>query len=323
MEPFTLVFTVTDDPIFVYKKPADVSAALVKYFEAYSKANKDNKEKDMFPDYTKLSHTEFFIRLASLSQKYLNKAICPNCFRQYEIGEQHCQICSINNILIQPKTFNNTDVLSFQTNIAKRCRNEYVLTEDNFIKMLLIYMRVQCGIPVLIMGETGCGKTILIQFLCQKILDDDLEVIRVHTGFTAKKIIEIMQLCITKAKTSAEKGKHLWIFFDEFNTTTNIALLKEIIYERTLLGLPLPANMIFLGVCNPRRKKTLKIIINEDDHIGIRKTRQKLLGTGFDRCLLHTVVPIPETMLEYIWNYGYLNKLTETSYIRTMFKYML
>ncbi|CAF4582521.1 unnamed protein product, partial [Rotaria sp. Silwood2] len=135
MEPFTLVFTVTDDPIFVYKKPADVSAALVKYFEAYSKANKDNKEKDMFPDYTKLSHTEFFIRLASLSQKYLNKAICPNCFRQYEIGEQHCQICSINNILIQPKTFNNTDVLSFQTNIAKRFRNEYVLTEDNFIKM--------------------------------------------------------------------------------------------------------------------------------------------------------------------------------------------
>ncbi|CAF5139095.1 unnamed protein product, partial [Rotaria sp. Silwood1] len=91
--------------------------------------------------------------------------------------------------------------------------------------------------------------------------------------------------------------------------------------EKTLLGKSLPSNMIFLGACNPRRKKTLKIMINEDDDIGIRKTRydiQKLLGTGLDRCLLHTVVPIPETMLEYIWDYGYLNESTETAYIKTM-----
>jgi hypothetical protein len=41
--------------------------------------------------------------------------------------------------------------------IAERLRSKYVLTSDNFIKMLLIYMRIQSGIPVLIMGETGKG----------------------------------------------------------------------------------------------------------------------------------------------------------------------
>ncbi|XP_072028883.1 E3 ubiquitin-protein ligase rnf213-alpha-like isoform X2 [Amphiura filiformis] len=43
----------------------------------------------------------------------------------------------------------------------------YKLTADNVMKMLAIYMRFRCKIPVVIMGETGCGKTRLIQFLCQ------------------------------------------------------------------------------------------------------------------------------------------------------------
>jgi hypothetical protein len=45
--------------------------------------------------------------------------------------------------------------MSFQTVVSEILQNEYVLTPDNFVKMLLIYMRVQSGIPVLIMGETG------------------------------------------------------------------------------------------------------------------------------------------------------------------------
>ena len=36
---------------------------------------------------------------------------------------------------------------------------QFVLTIDNILKMLAIYFRVASGIPVVIMGETGCGKT--------------------------------------------------------------------------------------------------------------------------------------------------------------------
>ena len=42
----------------------------------------------------------------------------------------------------------------------------YELTTDNAKKILAIHMRFRCGIPVIIMGETGCGKTRLVRFMC-------------------------------------------------------------------------------------------------------------------------------------------------------------
>ena len=42
----------------------------------------------------------------------------------------------------------------------------YILTVDNLVKILAIQMRFRCGIPVVIMGETGCGKTRLIRYMC-------------------------------------------------------------------------------------------------------------------------------------------------------------
>ncbi len=42
----------------------------------------------------------------------------------------------------------------------------YELTGDNVKKILAILMRFRCNIPVVIMGETGCGKTRLIRYLC-------------------------------------------------------------------------------------------------------------------------------------------------------------
>ena len=41
----------------------------------------------------------------------------------------------------------------------------YVLTLDYAIKMLNIHERCQCGVPVVIEGETGVGKTALVEML--------------------------------------------------------------------------------------------------------------------------------------------------------------
>ena len=41
----------------------------------------------------------------------------------------------------------------------------YVLTLDFAIKMLNIHERAECGVPVIIEGETGVGKTALVETL--------------------------------------------------------------------------------------------------------------------------------------------------------------
>ena len=161
----------------------------------------------------------------------------------------------------------------------------------------------------------GCGKTSLIKFLCQKIVDDEMITFRIHAGVTADNIIESMNQFITEAQKykKMNTNKRLWIFFDEFNTTTNITILKEIICERTLFGRLLPKNMVFLGACNPKRYKSDKI--GNEDNMGIKKDRfavQRLTNIAANTSLLYTVVSIPETMLEYVWDYGYLNEETET-----------
>lgn len=43
--------------------------------------------------------------------------------------------------------------------------SRYVLTLDFAIKMLNIHERAECGVPVIIEGETGVGKTALIEML--------------------------------------------------------------------------------------------------------------------------------------------------------------
>ena len=43
--------------------------------------------------------------------------------------------------------------------------SQYVLTLDYTLKMLNIHERYECGIPVIIEGETGVGKTALVEML--------------------------------------------------------------------------------------------------------------------------------------------------------------
>ena len=45
----------------------------------------------------------------------------------------------------------------------------------------------------------GCGKTKLLSFLCQIILDDELEIFRMHAGINVKKILDTMSDFIIKA----------------------------------------------------------------------------------------------------------------------------
>ena len=57
--------------------------------------------------------------------------------------------------------------------------------------MAIIFMRSQAGIPTVIMGETGIGKTALILFLTY-ISDLTFKHYNIHAGKTKNDIIEVI-----------------------------------------------------------------------------------------------------------------------------------
>ena len=96
---------------------------------------------------------------------------------------------------------------------------------DNFKKMLLIVYRIKANIPVIIMGETGCGKTSLILKLNQLLNNGKttLHEINIHPGIKDEDICEFMK---EKNKIAKEKkDQEFWIFFDEINTCLSFSLL--------------------------------------------------------------------------------------------------
>ena len=66
------------------------------------------------------------------------------------------------DFLYQVKNVLDLNILSIEQ--IKNIIGSYCFTSDNFIKMILILLRIRAGIPVIMMGETGCGKTSLIKY---------------------------------------------------------------------------------------------------------------------------------------------------------------
>ena len=81
--------------------------------------------------------------------------------------------------------------------------SEYVLTLDYTIKMLNIHERYMCGMPVIIEGETGVGKTALIEML-SKLWNESLllEWKRQQENileFFQKKLSAVSNNCVSEA----------------------------------------------------------------------------------------------------------------------------
>ena len=146
IEPFSLIFDKDDSPIFIYKAPENVPTTLNRAFRDYHEIltrTKQNNADEFFPDYRKFNHKQLFLKLVNLSKKYFNKAICKRCFRQFPYEQLECSSCETQDQLIRPNTKKGEEIIAFQKYIAELLQSEYVLTPDNYIKMLLIYMRVE------------------------------------------------------------------------------------------------------------------------------------------------------------------------------------
>ena len=210
---------------------------------------------------------------------------------------------------------------------------DYVFTADNFIKMVLILLRIRENIPIIMMGETGCGKTSLIRKLSELINNgkSKMKILNIHAGITDQEIFDFLyhkekeadKNIIEEAealqkeeeirKMEYEKQgfkffeKKLWIFLDEINTCNSMGLICEMMTKQSCQGVPLPKNIVFIAACNPYR-----MVVKDEEPNGL-----KLKGVK-ERKLVYTVNPLPHSLLNFVFNFGNLTKKDEESYIKNM-----
>ncbi|XDV44192.1 hypothetical protein PO909_012516 [Leuciscus waleckii] len=203
----------------------------------------------------------------------------------------------------------------------------YELTTDNVMKMLAIHMRFRCEIPVIIMGETGCGKTRLVRFLCDLQREgrnvENMKLVKVHGGTTSDIIYRKVQEAEKLAQNNMQNYKlDTVLFFDEANTTEAIFAIKEVLCDKTVQGYPLKKNsgLKIIAACNPYRRHTPKMVDRlEQAGLGYRVKAEETedrLGKVPMRQLVYRVHPLPPSMVPLVWDFGQLSDSAELSYIR-------
>ncbi|CAG8527907.1 30424_t:CDS:10, partial [Racocetra persica] len=181
----------------------------------------------------------------------------------------------------------------------------YALSADNLVKMALILLRTRANIPVVISGEAGCGKTSLIGFLAE-VVGAQFFALNLHAGIDEQTIAEFM----TEARNNAKKGE-VWIFFDEINTCNHIGLLSDLIAHRIYLGNTIHYNIRLFAACNPYRIRTKSV-----SEAGLQTKQIKRYEEQSN--LVYEVKPLPDQILDYVWDYGILQPDDEKKYIQIM-----
>jgi hypothetical protein len=126
-----------------------------------------------------------------------------------------------------------------------------------------------------------------------------------HAGIDEGIVIRFMNDALKKA----EKGE-IWLFFDEINACNHIGLLADLISHRMLDGKPIHPNIRLFSACNPYRIRT-KI----QTEVGLTN---KVKRYEEQSSLVYQVKPLPDQILDYVWDYGVLRPKDELKYIEIM-----
>ncbi|CUG93873.1 Hypothetical protein, putative [Bodo saltans] len=161
------------------------------------------------------------------------------------------------------------DVLDTPDRLHIRGRG-LVMTPSIFLSLLRLDLSVRCrqkasvissqddGI-VTFVGETGGGKSQLVDTFCRYRGWDTPQVVHLNPGSTESEIIAEILHIFSKRKEATTPTQPTVVFFDEFNTTPAQDIIKRIMMDRRLptgngkvLSIPNTAQgWIFIAACNP------------------------------------------------------------------------
>jgi E3 ubiquitin-protein ligase RNF213 len=184
---------------------------------------------------------------------------------------------------------------------------KFCVTGDAVLKMVAIFLRLKCGIPCVIMGDAGCGKTFLIKYLAA-YLDIRRISLDIHGGTSRLDILG----AVSEANAYARQGHEVLLFLDEVNTCNHMGLLNEIICSHSYYGTQIDSNVHIIGACNPY---IIKPKSQDEDRAGLALQREQ--HNEMDN-LVYKVQPVPATMLQYVFDFGALDLKTEQLYITSV-----
>ena len=178
--------------------------------------------------------------------------------------------------------------------------------------MVRILLNIEAKIPVILMGETGVGKTKLLEMLATLYGKGKLNWhrLQIHAGTTDKKIVDFIEE-VTKEEQEKNQNETIWIFLDEINTCNSLGLITEIMCNHTYLGKKIDDRFRFLGACNPYRIMNKKM--RESGLVYYNMKEKNKLNN-----LVYTVNPLPHSLLNFIFDFGSLLPEDEKNILKTL-----
>ena len=179
--------------------------------------------------------------------------------------------------------------------------DNYIITNDIFRKMILLYYRIKSNIPVILMGEASAGILSLITKLNQLLNNGkkNIQIINFHPYMSEIKISYIMKEINEKANFVENET---WVYFNHINTYSSFSIIKEIFANRTFNGEKLNDKIRIIGSCYPYRIR--KLYSRE-----LKRKDNKMIE------LVYNVNPLPFSLLYYVFSFGFINQEDEKKYI--------
>jgi len=198
----------------------------------------------------------------------------------------------------------------------------FILTADNYIKLIYLFLRIYANIPIVIFGEKWCGKFSLVKKLAEFINNGEHNTLtlEIHSDTSEKNIIEFIEKEVIeesvflnnkeneekKKKMYEEKGlfydnKKLFVILRGINTCKSMGIISEIICKHSYQGKPLPSNIVFIGICE-------SYIQEEDRFIEIAK-KMELKEEKLEKIRkvkYEDLYPLPFSLLNFVINFGNL-----------------
>ena len=116
-------------------------------------------------------------------------------FTHNQFLEEIKQILSVTNpVYTEEKIeYKNDNLLNILKSIEEIV-GDYVFTADNFLKMILILIRIRENVPIIMMGETGCGKAAIIRKLDELLNNGEttMHILNIHAGVTDEEIVNFL-----------------------------------------------------------------------------------------------------------------------------------